>query len=310
MNSDIRLAVSFRGHRKRKRLRGLLGSGSTDFLIDLWIGAAMTHPDGLLRGMDETDIALEAGWEDDPHTFVAALVECRFLEKTENGVYALHDWDDHQGYVVHAERRKAQARNAAEARWKNRQNENMPGAGNGHANSNAPSPSPDPALLPVPEPVPVAHLSTQPPPAAGNPKSKREKASGPVLAEDSEAYRLAVLMRDTLRENLRTFMEPDIQEWARSFNTAILNDARMKDTQFVTQVIRWACSEPFWRGVIHHPGRLRKNFEQLAVKMEAETTTPRNQSPAIRRLEQNKAACDKAKAMLFGEKSGEIHAGA
>ena len=30
MNSDIRLAVSFRGHRKRKRLRLLLGSGSTD----------------------------------------------------------------------------------------------------------------------------------------------------------------------------------------------------------------------------------------------------------------------------------------
>ena len=35
MNSDIRLAVSFRGHRKRKRLRLLLGPGSTDYLIDL-----------------------------------------------------------------------------------------------------------------------------------------------------------------------------------------------------------------------------------------------------------------------------------
>ena len=108
--------------------------------------------------MDETDIALEAGREDAPHTFVATLVECRFLKKTENGVYTLHDWDDHQDYVVHVERRKAQARNAAEARWKNRQNENMPGADNGHANSNAPSLSPDPVLLPAPEPVRVAPL--------------------------------------------------------------------------------------------------------------------------------------------------------
>lgn len=61
MNSDIRLAVSFRGHRKRKRLRLLLGPGSTDYLIDLWIATAMNHPNGILQGMDETDIALEAG---------------------------------------------------------------------------------------------------------------------------------------------------------------------------------------------------------------------------------------------------------
>lgn len=98
MNSDIRLAVSFRGHRKRKRLRKVLGPDSTDFLIDLWIGAAMTHPTGILHDMDETDIALEAGWEKEPQEFIDALLECRFLEKTENGAYALHDWDDHQGY--------------------------------------------------------------------------------------------------------------------------------------------------------------------------------------------------------------------
>ncbi|CAK7044217.1 MAG: hypothetical protein DELT_02960 [Desulfovibrio sp.] len=310
MNNDIRLAVSFRGHRKRKRLRGILGPGSTDFLIDLWIGTAMTHPTGILHGMDETDIALEAGWEKEPQEFITALMDCRLLEKTESGAYALHDWEDHQGYVIHAERRKAQARSAAATRWKNRQGEAVPEADSQHTGGNAPSPDPVPVLLPVPEPVPVTHLSTQPAPAAGSPNRKREKAPAPVFPEDSEPYRLAVLMRDTLRKNLRTFMEPDIQEWARAFNTAILNDSRMKDTQFVAQVIRWACSEPFWRGVIHHPGRLRKNFEQLAMKMEAESTSPRNQSPAERRVEQNKAACQQAKVLLFGDKSEDGHAGA
>ena len=83
MNSDIRLAVSFRGHRKRKRLRLLLGAGSTDCLIDLWIATAMTHPSGILQGMDEIDIALEAGWEGDPQKFAAALVECGFLSNRE-----------------------------------------------------------------------------------------------------------------------------------------------------------------------------------------------------------------------------------
>lgn len=115
MNSDIRLAISFRGHRKRKRLRLLLGPGSTDYLIDLWIAVAMSHPNGILYGMDETDIALDAGWEGEPHTLVQALLECGFLEKTAEG-YALHDWADHQAYVIHAEKRKMQARKAASPR--------------------------------------------------------------------------------------------------------------------------------------------------------------------------------------------------
>ena len=34
-NTDIRIAVSFRGHRKRRKLRMLLGAGSTDYLVDL-----------------------------------------------------------------------------------------------------------------------------------------------------------------------------------------------------------------------------------------------------------------------------------
>ena len=63
MNSDIRLAVSFRGHRKRKRLRLLLGPGSTDYLIDLWIATAMNHPNGVLQGMDETDMTCDVSFD-------------------------------------------------------------------------------------------------------------------------------------------------------------------------------------------------------------------------------------------------------
>lgn len=107
MNSDIRLTVSFRGHRKRKRLRLLLGPGSTDYLIDPWIATAMNHPNGILQGMDETDIALESGWDGEPLTFLAALVECGFLEKSDSGEYALHDWEEHEAYVIHAEKRRA-----------------------------------------------------------------------------------------------------------------------------------------------------------------------------------------------------------
>ena len=117
MNTDIRISVSFRNHRKRKRLRLLLGPGATDYLIDLWIATAMNHPDGILSGMDETDIALEAGWEGDPAEFCRALLECKFLERDEEGTYFLHDWEDHQPWVVKAEARSAKARNAVNAKW-------------------------------------------------------------------------------------------------------------------------------------------------------------------------------------------------
>ena len=301
MNSDIRLAVSFRGHRKRKRLRLLLGLGSTDCLIDLWLATAMNHPSGLLQGMDETDIALESGWDGEPGAFVAALLECGFLEKTESGAFALHDWQDHQGYVVHADARKEKARKAAAARWEGAYAPSMPGACSGQcANQNEqcplpsplPSPSPDPAPIPVPSPAPKGH-------------SRKTPAA---LAEDSEAYRLAVLMRDTLKTNVPTLKEPDLQAWARSFDVALRNDERMSEPHFVAEVIKWACSDSFWRANIQSPDKLREKFDQLTAKMESEAEKARTAaktgnwtSPAQRRVEANRAECEKAERLLFGD---------
>lgn len=303
MNSDIRLAVSFRGHRKRKRLRLLLGPGSTDYLIDLWIATAMTHPSGILEGMDETDIALEAGWEGEPQQFVAALVECGFLEKADNGPYALHDWSDHQGYVIHAERRKAHARNAAAVRWNGRHEKAMREACGQDAEGNPPSPLPSPE--PSPEPAPVPVHSSQPAPAAGSAKQEKEKTSKSVFPEDSGAYRLAVLMRDTLKANLPTLKEPNLQAWARSFDMALRNDERMSEAHFVAEVVKWACADIFWRTVIQSPDKLRKQFDHLTAKMETEAIKARTapsawKSPAVRRVEANREACSQAERLLFG----------
>jgi hypothetical protein len=154
MNTDIRIAVSFKGHRKRKRLRMMLGPDSTDYLLDLWISTAMNHPTGILHGMDATDIALEAGWEDDPEKFVSALQTCGFLDQDEDGAYALHDWEDHQGYAIHAEKRTEKARKAAQARWgtKEKNAPSMPEALPQASFSNAPSPAPSPAPLALSHP--------------------------------------------------------------------------------------------------------------------------------------------------------------
>jgi len=114
---DIRVAVSFKGHRKRRKLRRILGERSTDYLLDLWISTAQNHPDGVLSDMDELDIAMEAGWDGGPEEFVKALVDCGFIEADGGAGYRLHDWLEHQPFVAGKEARSAQARKAAEVRW-------------------------------------------------------------------------------------------------------------------------------------------------------------------------------------------------
>ena len=302
MNTDIRLAVSFRGHRKRKRLRFLLGPGSTDYLIDLWLATAMNHPSGVLHDMDETDIALESGWEGEPQKIVSALIECGFLEKTENGVFVLHDWEYHQSYVIHAESRKQKAQKAAAIRWEKANVLSNATSNAQTETSNAPSPSPAPSPIPSPAPIPV------PSPAPNGNKEKTPCRVAPVFAEDSEAYRLAVLMRDTLKANLPTLKEPNLQAWARDFDIALRNDERMSESCFVAEVIKWACSDGFWRANIQSPAKLREKFDQLTAKMEVEAEKARTaskaekwKSPAQRRLEANQEAGREAKRLLFGD---------
>lgn len=61
MNTDIRLLVSFKGHRKRKRFKMVIGLEATDYLIDLWLTAAEDRPDGILSGWDDTELHLLQG---------------------------------------------------------------------------------------------------------------------------------------------------------------------------------------------------------------------------------------------------------
>lgn len=109
MNADIRVSVSFRGHRKRKKLNTILGYDATGRLIDLWIGAAAARPDGKLTGWDRFDIGIESGMdsctESEIDRYVSALILVGFLEEKDNGLFVLHDWLDHNMYASFSEKR-------------------------------------------------------------------------------------------------------------------------------------------------------------------------------------------------------------
>ena len=133
------------------------------------------------------------------------------------------------------------------------------------------------------------------------------------MPEDSDAYRLAVLMCDTLKANVPTLKEPNLQQWARSFDVALRNDERMAEPHFVAEVIKWACSDSFWRSNIQSPGKLRDKFDQLTAKMEHEAAKARTtsktggwQSPAERRVAANQEASREAERLLFGASIQEV----
>lgn len=141
-------------------------------------------------------------------------------------------------------------------------------------------------------------------------KPPKAKPTPEPLPEDSEPYKLAVLMRDTLKANVPTLKEPNLQKWAQSFAVALRNDKRMSEPAFVSEIIVWACSDTFWRANIQSPDKLREKFDQLTAKMEAQAEKAKApgkwKSPAVRRVEGNMEAGNEAKQILFGGSSQEV----
>jgi hypothetical protein len=117
--SDIRLKVGLLNHRKYRRLRRLLGPGALEYLVSLWTEVALQAPDGNLEDWPTTDIEHAVRWDGPAGALVDAFVSCGFLERTAKGGLKVHDWDEHQSWIIGAPKRTAAALKANRERWKN-----------------------------------------------------------------------------------------------------------------------------------------------------------------------------------------------
>lgn len=144
MNSDIRLSIAFKGHRKRKKLRRRIGDRADSYLIDLWLTVALDRPDGRLTGWTVDDIADSCGWEGESEKLFKALVDAGWIDVDDDGVMSVHDWQEHQSWACNAKARSEKARKAAEKRWESRNGGKDPlpqkpeesnGCGPGNANT-------------------------------------------------------------------------------------------------------------------------------------------------------------------------------
>ena len=223
MNKDIRVAITFKDHRKRKKLQRRLGAEGVLALLDLWLNIANTNPDGNLKGCDEEDIALDANWTGDPQELVGALVELGFLDRTSEG-FQVHNWMEHNAFASQAEARSAAAAKAAEARWNNRVGkvpnpetnaELMRGASGAHPESkqgapsgNAPSPSPSPFPSPSPSPSRSIKSSASPAPDKysediDHVMNTAEKLGGiPIPTNEKAIMNARAAIRERLKERV------------------------------------------------------------------------------------------------------------
>ena len=110
-DKDIRLKVSWKSHRKRRKLQGRLGGDGVIAWIDLLLSVAEFRPNGILTGYSTEDIAMDAQWlGEDSAQFVNVLVEIGLLDVLADGAYAIHDWLEHNPWASGADTRSARAR--------------------------------------------------------------------------------------------------------------------------------------------------------------------------------------------------------
>lgn len=158
MSEDYRMKCSYIRHHKTRMLKNELGAEGVLCHLTLISYCAEHRYDGDLSNMSDKMIEGAAEWTGQPGVFVTALLDCGLLDRDENGT-RMHDWEDHQPYIVTKPKRIAQARRAAKARWGDEDSclshtGGIQRACSGHADSkmsNAPSPIPSPSPDPIPK---------------------------------------------------------------------------------------------------------------------------------------------------------------
>lgn len=103
----------------------------------------------------------------------------------------------------------------------------------------------------------------------GRPSSEqgqlRKRNENKTFLSDSIEIRLAELLLEKILSRNPNFKKPDLQAWAKDIDRMIRLDNRTPED--IRRVIEWCQADTFWQNNILSPGKLRKQFDQLALKM-------------------------------------------
>jgi len=93
-----------------------------------------------------------------------------------------------------------------------------------------------------------------------NKKEKKEKKE-----TSSQNLELAGLLLTSILNRRNGFKKPNLESWAKNIDLMIQVDKRQPDE--IEKVIIWCQKDEFWQDNILSTAKLRKQFDQLALKM-------------------------------------------
>jgi hypothetical protein len=96
------------------------------------------------------------------------------------------------------------------------------------------------------------------------------------FSEDSQEVKAAQYLFSFIKNNNPKTKEPDIQKWAKDINLILRIDNR--DPVELKKIIEWCQTDSFWMCNILSPSKLRKQYDQLLLKMAKESSPQQKQS--------------------------------
>lgn len=108
-----------------------------------------------------------------------------------------------------------------------------------------------------------------------NDKNDKKGTQKQVFEETSDYFILAKYMVERIRLNNPDFKEPNLQKWSDDYRKIL--DIDKRDKKEVAMLIKWVQQDDFENVNVMSPSKLRKRYDQLAMKMRKELGT----NPAI-----------------------------
>jgi len=99
----------------------------------------------------------------------------------------------------------------------------------------------------------------------------RTKNTRKIFSQNSNEFRLSEMLYALLVNINPKLKKPNFQTWAKHIDRAIRLDKRSPED--LERVMRWALADSFWQSNIQSTSKLRKQFDQLYMKMRKESGT-------------------------------------
>lgn len=127
---------------------------------------------------------------------------------------------------------------------------------------------------PVPDPVPDTRKAGEKDYSSAPSGADKQKRPRKVIPEDSEAYRLAVHLRDAiLARDPETKVPENLNGWAIEADRLLRLDKR--DPGEATRLIEWCQRDSFWSANILSMATFRKQYDKLKRKAEGQMALAR-----------------------------------